>query len=48
MSPAGEPSPDIMATFFAAVHEQKISPARRGAVLSVLPDMPFDPEPYIP
>jgi hypothetical protein len=27
---------------------QKISPARRGAVLSVLPDMPFDPEPYIP
>jgi hypothetical protein len=26
---------------------QKMSPARRGAVLSVLPDMPFDPEPYI-
>jgi hypothetical protein len=23
----------------------KISPACRGAVLSVLPDMPFDPEP---
>jgi hypothetical protein len=26
----------------------KNNPARRGAVLSVLPDMPFDPEPYIP
>jgi hypothetical protein len=31
----------------AVAHAKKISPARRGAVLSVLPDMPFDPEPYI-